>query len=86
MEELYISSVNLWISLLEFTRQIVIALLAAPDLESRRGIRPKQGNKFRKYDLITEITLSITLKPNDDVQIATNVTNRLTCLIELKTE
>ena len=44
------SIVNLWIpflsiqnsiSLLEFTKQIVIALLAAPDLESRRGIRPK---------------------------------------------
>ena len=44
------SIVNLWIlfrsiqssiSQLEFTRQIVIPLLAAPDLESRRGIRPK---------------------------------------------
>ena len=44
------SIVNLWIlflcihssiSLLEFIRQIVIALLAAPDLESRREIRPK---------------------------------------------
>ena len=44
------SIVNLWIlfhsiqssiSLLEFTRQIIIALLAAPDLKSRKGIHPK---------------------------------------------
>ena len=43
--------VNLWllyrnvdktISLLEFTRQIVIALLAAPNMEIRRGVRPKK--------------------------------------------
>ena len=42
--------VNLWllhryvdktISLLEFTRQIVIALLAAPNMEIRRGVCPK---------------------------------------------
>lgn len=48
------SIVNLWllfrntekrISLLEFTRQIVIALLASPDMPSRRGVRPKTKNQ-----------------------------------------
>ena len=81
------SIVNLWvlfrsipisISLLEFTRQIVIALIAAPDLENSRGIRPKTKKQVPQvvgYNLITEITLSIKLKPNDDVQIAANVPN-----------
>ena len=49
------SVINLWLlyrnvetkmSLLEFTRQIVISLLASPNMEKRRGVAPKTKNKY----------------------------------------